>query len=71
MEHLNGYIVRRELPLAVVGMTFGRVRGGVKVDSTIRLDVVELGAWEKWSNKGREYLYSLDNKVKLDDIVTE
>ena len=57
--------------MAVVRMTFGRVRGGVKVDSTIRLDVVELGAWEKWSNKGREYLYSLDNKVKLDDIVTE
>jgi hypothetical protein len=44
---------------------------GVEVNSAIRLDVEKLREWEHWSEKGREYLDTLEGKVKLADVVGE
>ncbi len=41
----------------------------MEVSSAIRLDVRRLGEWERWSEKGREYLNSLDEKAKFEEIV--
>jgi hypothetical protein len=43
----------------------------VEVDSAIRLDVEKLREWEHWSEKGRDYLDTLEGQVKLADVVGE
>jgi hypothetical protein len=71
VEDLLIYILHQGLPLALAEMNFGRIGSGVEVDSAIKLDVSKLGEWGHWSEKGREYLDTLEGKVKLDDIVKE
>jgi hypothetical protein len=70
VEDLLAHMLHEGLPLAVAELNFGR-GSGVEVNSAIKLDVIKLGEWERWSKKGREYLSTLDDKVRLDDIVKE
>lgn len=58
------------LPLAIAELSFGR-GSGVEVDSAIKLDADKRSEWERWSEKGREYLDALDSKVRLDDVIEE
>jgi hypothetical protein len=71
VEDLLVYMLHQGLPFALAELNFGRMGSGVEVDSAIRLDVGRLKEWEHWSEKGREYLGALDDKVKLDDLVAE
>jgi len=71
VEDLLVYMLHQGLPLALAELNFGRTGSGVEVDSAIKLDVSKLGEWRHWSEKGREYLDTLEGKVKLDDIVRE
>jgi hypothetical protein len=71
VEDLLVYMLHQGLPLALAELNFGRTGSGVEVDSAIKLDVSKLKEWEHWSEKGREYLDTLEGKVKLDDIVRE
>lgn len=43
----------------------------VEVASAIRLDTNQLGEWDGWSEKGREYLDMLGDKVRLGSVVEE
>ena len=70
VEDLLAHMLHEGLPLAVAELNFGR-GSGIEVDSAIKLDADKLGEWERWSEKGREYLDALDSKVRLDDIVEE
>jgi len=71
VEDLLAHTLHEGLPLAVAELSFGRGSGGVEVNSAIKLDASKLGEWELWSKKGREYLSTLDDKVRLDDIAKE
>jgi hypothetical protein len=71
MEDLLVYMLHQGLPFALAELNFGRMGSGVEVDSAIRLDVDRLKEWEHWSEKGREYLGALSDKVKLHDLVKE
>ncbi len=64
-------MLHKGLPFALAELNFGRIGSGVEVESAIRLDVAKLEEWEHWSEKGREYLDTLEGKVKLDDVVGE
>jgi hypothetical protein len=70
VEDLLNHMLYRGLPLAVAELNFGR-RNGVEINSAIKLDASKLGEWERWSRKGREYLSTLDDKVRLDYIIKE
>lgn len=69
LEDLLGHMLYRGLPFALAELNFGRIGSEVEVDSAIKLDTSKLGEWDGWSEKGREYLDTLDDKAKLDDIV--
>ncbi len=71
IEDLLVYMLHKGLPFALAELNFGRIGSGVEVESAIRLDVAKLEEWEHWSEKGREYLDTLEGKVKLDDVVGE
>ena len=71
VEDLLVYMLHQGLPFALAELNFGRIGSGVEVDSAIRLDVNTLKEWEHWSEKGREYLDTLEGKVKLDDVARE
>jgi hypothetical protein len=71
MEDLLVYMLHEGLPFALAVLNFGRIGSGVEVNSAIRLDVEKLKEWGHWSEKGREYLDTLEGKVKLADIVGE
>lgn len=71
VEDLLAHMLQKGLPFALAELSFGRIESGVEVNSSIKLNVSELGEWERWSEKGREYLNTLDNKVGLNDIVKE
>lgn len=71
MEDLLVYMLHKGLPFALAELNFGRMGSGVEVNSAIRLDVEKLKEWEHWSEKGREYLDTLEGKVKLADVVGE
>jgi hypothetical protein len=71
MEDLLVYMLHKGLPFALAELDFGRIGSGVEVNSAIRLDVGKLKEWEHWSEKGREYLDTLEGKVKLDDVAKE
>ena len=71
VEDLLAYILHVGLPLTVAELNFGRGSGGVEIKSAIKLDASKLGEWELWSKKGREYLSTLDDKVRLGDILKE
>lgn len=70
VEDLLAHMLHEGLPLAVAELNFGR-GSGVEVNSVIKLDAIKLGEWGRWSEKGREYLGMLDDKVRLEDIVKE
>lgn len=70
VEDLLAHMLHEGLPLAVAELNFGG-GSGVEVNSAIKLDAVKLGKWGRWSKQGREYLSTLDAKVRLDDIVRE
>ncbi|HEV8044593.1 MAG TPA: hypothetical protein VGP38_05390, partial [Rubrobacter sp.] len=65
------YMLHQGLPFALAELNFGRIGGGVEVNSAIRLDVSKLKEWEHWSEKGREYLDTLEGKARLDDVARE
>ncbi len=71
LEDLLSYVLYEGLPFALAELNFGRVGVGMEVSSAIRLDTRRLRGWEQWSEKGREYLDSLDDKVKFEEIVNE
>ena len=71
MEDLLVFMLHEGLPFALAELNFGRMGSGVEVNSAIRLDVEKLREWEHWSEKGREYLDTLEGKVKLADVVEE
>jgi DNA polymerase III alpha subunit (gram-positive type) len=71
VEDLLIYMLHKGVPFALAELSFDRLGSGVEVDSAIRLDTSKLGEWDGWSEKGREYLDTLDYKVRLDDIVKE
>jgi hypothetical protein len=71
VEDLLVYMLHKGLPFALAELNFGRIGSGVEVNSAIRLDVNMLKEWEHWSERGREYLDTLEGKVKLDDIIKE
>ena len=71
VEDLLAYTLHVGLPLTVAELNFGRGSGGVEIKSAIKLDAGKLGEWELWSEKGREYLSTLDDKVRLGDILKE
>ena len=71
MEDLLVFMLHEGLPFALAELNFGRMGSGVEVNSAIRLDVEKLREWEHWSEKGREYLDTLEGKVKLADVVGE
>jgi hypothetical protein len=71
VENLRNYMLHKGLPLALSELSFDRASSGVQVDSALRLDTINLRSWDNWSEKGREYLDALDNKVKLEDVVEE
>jgi hypothetical protein len=71
IEDLLVYMLHEGLPFALAQLNFGRKGRGVEVDSAIRLDVEKLREWEHWSEKGRDYLDTLEGQVKLADIVGE
>ncbi|MCA1728081.1 MAG: hypothetical protein LC751_01315 [Actinobacteria bacterium] len=71
MEDLLVYMLHQGLPFALAELNFGRIGSGVEVNSAIRLEVDKLKDWEHWSEKGREYLDTLEGKVKLDDVTRE
>lgn len=70
VEDLLAHMLQQGLPLAIAELNFGR-GSGVEVNSAVKLDAVKLGEWQRWSKKGREYLSTLDDKVRLDDIVRD
>lgn len=71
IEDLRDYMRHEGLPLALAELSFSRSRSGVEAKSAIQLDVSRLRDWQKWSDKGREYLDALDDEVKLDIIVDD
>jgi hypothetical protein len=71
LDDLRSYMLHKGLPFALSELSFDRAGSGVEVDSALKLDVSKLRSWENWSEKGREYLGALDNKVKLEDVVEE
>lgn len=71
MEDLLVYMLHQGLPFALAELNFGRIGGGVEVNSAIMLDVSKLKEWEHWSEKGREYLDTLEGKARLDDVARE
>lgn len=71
IEDLRNYMLHKGLPLALSELSFDRGSSGVEVDSALKLDANKLRDWENWSEKGRQYLDALDNKVKLEDVVNE
>ncbi len=70
VEDLLAHMLHEGLPLAVAELNFGK-GSGVEINSAIKLDASKLGEWERWSDKGREYLSTLDDKVRLDTIINE
>jgi DNA-binding transcriptional regulator GbsR (MarR family) len=68
VEDLLAHMLHEGLPLAVAELNFGG-GSGVEVNSSIKLDAVKLAKWERWSKQGREYLSTLNDKVRLDGIV--
>ncbi len=71
VEDLLVYMLHKGVPFALAELSFGRLGSDVEVDSAIRLDTSKLGEWDGWLEKGREYLNTLDDKVRLDDLVKE
>ena len=71
LEDLLSHMLYRGLPFALAELNFGRVGSEVEVDSAIKLDTGKLGEWDGWSKKGREYLDTLEDKARLDDILKE
>ncbi len=71
MEDLLVYMLHQGLPFALAELNFGGIGGGIEVNSAIRLDVSKLKEWEHWSEKGREYLDTLEGKARLDDVARE
>lgn len=71
VEDLLDYMLHKELPFALAELNFSNPGSGVEVNSAVKLDVGELSKGEQWSEKAREYLDTLDHKVKLYDIVNE
>ncbi|CAA9459965.1 MAG: hypothetical protein AVDCRST_MAG37-3615 [uncultured Rubrobacteraceae bacterium] len=71
VEDLVTYLLYKGIPFALAELGFGRLGSDVEVDSALRLDTNKLGEWDGWSEKGREYLDTLDNKVRLGNIVKE
>ncbi len=71
VEDLRNYMLHKGLPLALSEVSFDRASSGMEVNSALKLDVGKLRSWENWSDRGREYLNALENKVKLEDVVNE
>lgn len=71
MQDLLAYMLREGLPFTLAELSLGRMGGGVEVESAVALDVNRLRGWERWSEKGREYLDGLGGKARLGDIVNE
>jgi hypothetical protein len=71
MQDLRHYMLHKELPFALAELNFGREGGDMELISAIRLDVTKLRDWQDWSEKGREYLVTLDDKVRLSAIAKE
>lgn len=71
VEDLVTHMLYKGIPFALAELGFGRLGSEVEVDSAIRLDTNQLGTWDSWSEKGREYLDTLDDKVRLGNIVEE
>jgi len=71
LEDLLSYLLNEGLPFALAELNFGKVGVGMEVSSSIRLDARRLGEWERWSEKGREHLNSLDYKAKFEDLINE
>lgn len=71
LEDLLSYVLYEGLPFALAELNFGKVGVGMEVSSAIRLDPRRLGEWGQWSEKGREYLNSLKEKTKFEEIVNE
>jgi len=69
VDDLSRHMSYKGLPFALAELSFGRVGSSVEVDSAIKLDTSKLGEWDGWSEKGREHLDTLDDKVRLDEIV--
>lgn len=71
MEDLLTYMLREGLPFALAELSFGGMGGGVEVESAVALDVERLRGWERWSERGREYLGGLSGKTQLSALVDE
>ncbi len=71
IEDLRDYMRHEGLPFALAELSFSRSRSGAEAKSAIQLDVSRLRDWQKWSDKGREYLDALGDELKLDVIVDD
>jgi hypothetical protein len=71
MQDLPHYMLHKELPFALAELNFGSESGDMELSSAIRLDATKLLDWQDWSEKAREYLVTLDDKVRLSVVVKE
>lgn len=71
IEDLRNYMRHEGLPLALAELSVGGISSGPEVNSAIKLELRKFREWDKWSDKGLEYINSLDERVRLYDIEAE
>jgi DNA repair exonuclease SbcCD ATPase subunit len=71
MRDLRHYMLHRELPFALAELNFSAEGGDMELNSAIRLDVTKLRDWQGWSESGRKFLDTLDDKVRLSSVINE
>ena len=70
VQDLRNYVLHKQLPIASATLSFKGEGGTItEFDSTVKLDVNELRAWNKWKPESRAYLDSLDDKVQIRELV--
>jgi hypothetical protein len=73
VQDLRNYVLHKELPITSAELSFKREAGGTSTvfSSTIQLDVDKLRGWNRWNSKSRLYLNTLDDKVKIKEVVEQ
>ncbi|RLC70349.1 MAG: hypothetical protein DRI26_07320 [Chloroflexi bacterium] len=66
VQELRHYVLHNELPF--VGATL-RWEQNLGMENFVQLDVLRLRAWGRWGAKAREYLATLPEKVRLEEII--
>ena len=66
VQDLRNYMLHNELPITSASLV---VIPDERIDSIIKLNVKKLRHGKKWSKEAKEYINSIGDEIRLDEII--